>query len=46
MCYYNGNLTFTQSPKAGMLSNVYQDIVMMDETWKCNLTYKRYSFYL
>lgn len=36
MCYYNGNLTFTQSLKAGMLSDGHKDI-LMHETWKSNM---------
>lgn len=32
MSYYNGNLTFIQSPKVGMLSDGYKDILMVEET--------------
>lgn len=38
MCYYNGNLTITQSLKAGLLSDGHKDILMMHETWKSNMT--------
>lgn len=35
--YYNRSLLFTHSLKPAMLSNVYKDILMMNETWKSNL---------
>lgn len=37
MYYYNKNITFMQSLKAGMLSDGYKDLLMMHETWKSNL---------